>query len=90
MVKGTTRRVIVVKTPDPRYFEEAIFIVKEDVSVNGMDVDQVLQEAQTAASGYVKRSITGRGILGKIPPLGYLIAGALLSAGAIGLSHMLF
>ena len=30
MVKGISRRVIVVKSPDPRLFEEAIFIVKKD------------------------------------------------------------
>ena len=30
MVKGVSRRVIVVKSPDPRLFEEAIFIVKKD------------------------------------------------------------
>ena len=30
MVKGITRQVILVKSPDPRLFEEAIFIVKEE------------------------------------------------------------
>ena len=30
MVKGITRQVIFVKSPDPRLFEEAIFIVKEE------------------------------------------------------------
>ena len=32
MVKGITRQVILVKSPDPKLFEEAIFIVKEAVS----------------------------------------------------------
>jgi len=89
MVKGVTRRVIVVKTPDPRYFEEAIFIVKEDASIGGADVDQVLQEAQAVANSYVKHNVYKQGILAKIPPLGYLIVGALLSAGAFGLTHWL-
>ena len=31
MVKGTSRRVIVVDSPDPNLFEQAIFIVKNDV-----------------------------------------------------------
>ena len=79
MVKGVSRRVIVVKSPDPRYFEEAIFIVKEDVRVEAQGVEQVLKEAQSAASGYVKNQIYRRGVLGKIPPLAYLAAGAALT-----------
>ena len=47
MVKGVSRRVIVVKEPDPRFFEEAIFIVKEDAfSREGISADQILQEAR--------------------------------------------
>ena len=30
MVKGITRQVILVKSPDPKLFEEAIFLVKEE------------------------------------------------------------
>ena len=30
VVKGTSKRIVVVKSPDPKVFEEAIFIVKED------------------------------------------------------------
>lgn len=30
MVKGITRQVILVKSPDPKLFDEAIFIVKEE------------------------------------------------------------
>jgi len=83
MVKGTTRRVIVVKSPDPRYFEEAIFIVKEDVSLSGVDASRVLEEARAVAGGYVKQQVYKRGILRNIPPLAYLAAGAALSAGAM-------
>ena len=83
MVKGTTRRVIVVKSPDPRYFEEAIFIVKEDAALTGVDADRVLDEARAVARGYVKQQAYKRGRLAKIPPLVYLAAGAVLSAAAI-------
>ena len=34
MVKGITRQVILVKSPDPKLFEEAIFIVKEEAPVS--------------------------------------------------------
>ena len=30
MVKGVSRRVVVVKSPDPKIFEQAIFIIRED------------------------------------------------------------
>ena len=85
MVKGTTRRVIVVKSPDPRYFEEAIFIVKEDVSLTGVDPGRVLEEARAVAGGYVKQQAYRRGLLAKIPPAGYLAAGALFSAAVMAL-----
>jgi len=88
MVKGVTRRVIVVKSPDPKYFEEAIFIVKEDVSLTGVDQTRVLEEAQAAASTYVKQQAYRRGFLAKVPPLGYLAAGALLSAAVMVLSGL--
>ena len=79
MVKGIARRVIVVKAPDPRYFEEAIFIVKEDVSITGVDAAKVLKEAETVAARFVKTE--GRaGRLRRIPPPIYALAGAGMSA----------
>ena len=33
MVKGLSRRVIVVDSPDPHIFEQAIFIVRNDAAV---------------------------------------------------------
>ena len=30
MVKGISRQVIVVQSPEPKIFEQAIFILKED------------------------------------------------------------
>ena len=46
MVKGITRQVIVVQSPDKKLFEQAIFIVKE----NAADVtdDMLLKEARKA------------------------------------------
>lgn len=90
MVKGTTRRVIVVKAPDPRYFEEAIFIVKADACLNGIDPEEALKEAQAVAGSYIKAQTAYRRVLRRIPPLGYLAAGALLSAGAMALVGVLF
>ena len=54
MVKGTSKRVIVVKSPDPKYFEEAIFIVREEFMRSpGVTKDKLLNEAIMAADGYM-------------------------------------
>ena len=53
MVRGTSRRVIVVESPDPNLFEQAIFIVKNDVfTEGGITPQQVLGEACRIAKGY--------------------------------------
>lgn len=55
MVKGITRQVILVKSPDPKLFEEAIFIVKEEaMNREGVNAEQVLRQARQAADGYLK------------------------------------
>jgi len=89
MVKGTTRRVIVVKAPDPRYFEEAIFIVKEDACLQGMDPERVLKEAQAVAGSYIKGQTAHRRVLRRIPPPVYLAVGAVLSAVVMVLTGFL-
>lgn len=35
MVKGISRRVVVVDSPDQRFFEQAIFIVRNDAGRRG-------------------------------------------------------
>ena len=51
MVKGTSRRVVVVDSPDPHLFEQAIFILRKDVldrqGVSGKDV--IAEAAEVAA-----------------------------------------
>lgn len=57
MVKGIARRVIVVRHPDRRLFEQAIFIVREDaLSQSGVTAEDVLEEARRVADGFVRRS----------------------------------
>ena len=62
VVKGITRQVILVKSPDPKLFEEAIFIVKEEaMNREGVSAEQILKQARQAADGYLKGSrVTGR------------------------------
>ena len=54
MVKGNSRQVIVVKSPDPRLFEQAIFLLKEDAVENGgVSPRELLEEAQLQVSKIV-------------------------------------
>ncbi len=46
MVKGISRQVIVVQSPDRKLFEQAIFILREDAP--DMTDEQLLQEARRA------------------------------------------
>ncbi len=49
MVKGVSKQVIVVHSPDPKLFEQAIFILKEDAA--GITDEQLLAEANRAIRG---------------------------------------
>lgn len=83
MVKGTSKRVVVVKSPDPRFFEQAIFILREDIrrGISGGESD-VLKEAQRVADDYVKNYVSGeKSIFARIPPPAFAGIGAVLGAG---------
>ena len=56
MVKGISRQVIVVQAPDPKLFEQAIFILKDEAVGEGISDDALLKEAQAAIRGYDKQS----------------------------------
>lgn len=78
MVKGTSKRIVVVKSPDPKVFEQAIFIVREDFRGHGgASSTDVLKEAQKVADSYIKNSVTGtHRSLAKIPPAVFAALGA--------------
>ena len=46
MVKGISRRVVVVDSPDQRFFEQAIFILKEGAADTGITDEALLKEAR--------------------------------------------
>ena len=79
MVKGITRRVVVIKTPDPHVFDEAIFIVKDDALHRGVTNEEVLKEAQDVAQNYIANS-RGRGFLSRIPAPLFALFGAGITA----------
>ena len=56
MVKGISRQVIVVHAPEPKLFEQAIFILKDDaVGREGVTDDALLKEAKRLISGPERR-----------------------------------
>jgi hypothetical protein len=56
MVKGISRQVIVVHSPEPKMFEQAIFILKDDAVGEGITDDALLKEARQAIQTYDKPS----------------------------------
>lgn len=61
MVKGISRQVIVVQSPDPKLFDQAIFILKDKAVCKGGITDEaLLKEAKLLmrGSGTQKRKRT--------------------------------
>lgn len=83
VVKGTSKRIVVVKSPDPKVFEQAIFIVREDFFGKSGRAN-ALKEAQEVADDYIKSAMSpGRcGVLARIPPALWAVIGAVLAGGA--------
>lgn len=74
MVKGNTRQVIVVRSPDPQLFEQAIFLLREDaLEKNGVGEREILEEARRLADGYIKKGVRQKR---HMPPLFWLTMGA--------------
>ena len=80
MVKGISRRVVVVDSPDQRFFEQAIFIVRNDAGGEGVTARELVEEARRVARGYTGGNRLSRAWR-ELNPLVYTLIGA----GSIGL-----
>ena len=80
VVKGTNKRVVVVKSPDPKVFEQAIFIVREDFHAgNGKEVD-ALKEAEKVANDYLRSAVTAsQKFFSKVHPAVFGAVGAIMT-----------
>lgn len=87
MVKGTSRRVIVVDSPDTELFEQAIFVVRNDImSERGVTAQMLVDEAcRVARSCSRAQRPPKQELLRRATPLFY---GA-LGAGGIGLAWLI-
>lgn len=77
MVKGISRQVIVVHSPDPKLFEQAIFILKDEaVGQEGVTDDALLKEAKRLINGMDRRKKSRFYMAGPV----WACGGALLTA----------
>lgn len=56
MVKGITKRVVVVKPPDDDIFDEAIFLVREDAFEGGVTSADILRQAKGCANDFMMKN----------------------------------
>ena len=86
MVKGINRQVVVVKSPDPKLFEQAIFLLREDAAGEGVSSEQIIRQAQQAADDYLRsHSVRSRrGV--HIPRPVWGLAGAVFASAAWAVS----
>ncbi len=83
MVRGISRRIVVVDSPDQRFFEQAIFIVRNDAGGEGVTARELVEEARRVARNY-----TG-GRRGRMRREWEPVLYALLGAGVIGLAWLI-
>ncbi len=75
MVKGVSRQVIVVRSPDTKLFEQAIFLLREDAPE--VTDAQVLRQACQVADGCIRTRNA------KTPPRGHWRGAACMLLGAL-------
>lgn len=79
MVKGISKRVVLVKSPPNTLFDEAIFILKEDaLESDGVDADRIIEEACGVANNYVHKHCART----RIAPAALVMLGAALTGAA--------
>ncbi len=80
MVKGSTRQVILVKSPDPKLFEEAIFIVREEaLKGEGVTPEVAIAQARQAADRYLKQG-RREGAASPLPPALWISLGGAIAS----------
>ncbi len=81
MVKGISKRAILVKALPNTMFEEAIFFLKEDAVNEGVDADELVREAYSAALHYSEKEnkrISKKAVLATtLAALGATLAGVI-------------
>lgn len=79
MVKGISRQVIVVESPDQKMFEQAIYILKD--GQKGLSDDDLLREARRISQTQQEGS--------RHSMILYVLIGALIGAALMGVAWVL-
>ena len=82
MVKGVSRRVVVIDSPDEPLFEQAIFIVRNDAAGKGVTSRALVEEARRVARKYTGN---GPGRMSRLWQRYGVVVGVLLGAALIGM-----
>ena len=86
MVKGISRRVVVVDAPEHRFFEQAIFIVRNDAAGEGITSRELVEEARRVAHNYASSGPSRFSSRWRtLNPIVYTLIGA----GTIGLAWLI-
>ena len=86
MVKGISRRVVVVDAPEHRLFEQAIFIVRNDAAGEGITSRELVEEARRVAHNYASSGTSRFSNRWRtLNPIVYTLIGA----GTIGLAWLI-
>ena len=84
-----TRRVVVVKSPDKRLFEEAVFFLCDNAD-HGVSSDQIVAEAQSIADNFTRDSFRVRKGLDQLRTVLWAASGALAASLVWALAVFLF
>lgn len=89
MIKGAQKQMIVVRTGNSRYFDEAYFVLKRQLETKKGEQEDLLAEADRILRESEPRHRKARG-LGRIRALGLLLLGGLIGAGTALLAVFFF
>ena len=85
MVKGISRQVVVVRAPDTKLFEQAIFLIRDGaLPRQGVTEEDILREANAAAEACLQRQ--DRPFWKRV----FWFSGGALSAGLLWAVTLLF
>jgi len=77
MVKGISKRIVVVKSPDSEIFEEAIFIVREEYfRRERISAEEIVKQAQRVVKNYTGSLPGARRFITRLPAPAIAATGA--------------
>lgn len=82
MVKGLSKRVVTIRFPDSHIFEQAIFMVREDLKARPVTASDLIREASVIAERHTAPQIASRKHRRKtplLPPVAFLGLGSAMT-----------